>query len=101
MRALALKAEIIEVRSPDDFEGAFEVAKTRHAEAGILLSSPLVFVSSKQIGELAIAKRLPLISLFSEFPKAGGLDCLRAERSRVVPKMRGLRRENPARCQAK
>jgi putative ABC transport system substrate-binding protein len=28
---------------------------------------------SKQIGELALANRLPLISLFSEFPKAGGL----------------------------
>jgi putative ABC transport system substrate-binding protein len=46
---------------------------SRHVEAGILLSSPLVFVSSKQIGEVAIAKRLPLISLFSEFPKNGGL----------------------------
>ena len=34
---------------------------------------PLVFTSSKQIGELALAKRLPLISLFAEFPKSGGL----------------------------
>ena len=40
VRALALKAEIIEVRSPDDFEGALDAAKTRHVEAGILLSSP-------------------------------------------------------------
>ena len=32
-----------------------------------------MFVFSKQIGELAIAQRLPLISLFAEFPKAGGL----------------------------
>jgi len=47
--------------------------RTRHVEAGILLSSPLVFVASKQIGELALAKRLPLISLFAEFPKSGGL----------------------------
>ena len=73
MRALALEAEIIEVRVPDDFEGALEAARTRQVEAGILLSSPLVFLSSRQIGELAIAKRLPLISLFGEFPKAGGL----------------------------
>ena len=50
-----------------------EGAKTRQVEAGILLSSPLVFVSSKQIGELAVAKRLPLISLFAVFPKSGGL----------------------------
>jgi putative tryptophan/tyrosine transport system substrate-binding protein len=72
VRALALEAEIIEVQVVDDFERALVAARTKHAEAGILLSSPLVFVSSKQIGELAMAKRLPLISLFGEFPKAGG-----------------------------
>ena len=38
-----------------------------------MLSSPLAFVAVKQIGELALAKRLPFISLFSEFPKSGGL----------------------------
>jgi putative tryptophan/tyrosine transport system substrate-binding protein len=73
VRALALEAEIMEVRVADDFEQALEAARTRHVEAGILLSSPLVFVASKQIGELAIAKRLPLISLFDVFPKSGGL----------------------------
>ena len=71
-RAFAVEAEIMEVRVPDDFERALEAARTRHVEAGILLSSPLVFLSSKQIGELAIAKRLPLISLFVEFPQVGG-----------------------------
>jgi putative tryptophan/tyrosine transport system substrate-binding protein len=73
VRALGLEAEIMEVRVAEDFDQALEAARTRHVEAGILLSSPLVFGSSKQIGELALAKRLPLISLFSEFPKAGGL----------------------------
>ena len=32
-----------------------------------------MFTSSKLIGELALAERLPLISLFDEFPKNGGL----------------------------
>jgi putative tryptophan/tyrosine transport system substrate-binding protein len=73
VRALALEAEIMEVRNADDFEGALEAVRIKHVEAGILLSSPLVFISSKQIGEIAIAKRLPLISLFAEFPKQGGL----------------------------
>ena len=73
VQALALEAEIMEVQVADDFEQALDTARTRHVEAGILLSSPLVFGSSKQIGELAIAKRLPLISLFSEFPRTGGL----------------------------
>ena len=73
VRALALKAEIMEVRVADDFEQALEAARTKHVEAGILLSSPLVFNSSKQIAELALTKRLPLISLFAEYPKSGGL----------------------------
>jgi putative ABC transport system substrate-binding protein len=73
VRGLALEAEVMEVRSPDDIERALETARTKHVEAGILLSSPLVFSASKQIAELALAKRLPLISLFAEFPKVGGL----------------------------
>ena len=71
--AFALEPEIVEVRLPSDFGDAFETARSRHVEGGILLSSPLVFLASKQIAELALAKRLPLISLFAEFPKVGGL----------------------------
>jgi putative ABC transport system substrate-binding protein len=73
VRALALEAEVMKVRVADDFEPALESARTRRVDAGILLSSPLVFLASKQIGEIAIAKRLPLISLFAVFPKSGGL----------------------------
>jgi putative ABC transport system substrate-binding protein len=73
VRALALEAETMEVRAAIDFEQALEAARTKHVEAGILLSSPLVFNSSKQIAELALAKHLPLISLFAEYPKSGGL----------------------------
>jgi hypothetical protein len=40
-RALALEAEIMEVRVPDDFERAWETARTKHVEGGILLSSTL------------------------------------------------------------
>ena len=72
-RVFAVEAEIMEMQVPDDFGGAMEAARARHVEAGILLSSPLVFTSSKLIGEIAVAKRLALISLFGEFPKNGGL----------------------------
>jgi len=72
VRAVGVEAEVIEVQVPDDWGRALEVAKTRQVEAGILLSSPLVFISSKQIGDLALTDRLPLISLFDVFSKAGG-----------------------------
>jgi putative ABC transport system substrate-binding protein len=70
--AVGIEAKIIEVQGAEDFERALEASRMKHVDAGILLSSPLVFVASKQIGEIAIAKRLPLISLFAEFPKVGG-----------------------------
>jgi putative tryptophan/tyrosine transport system substrate-binding protein len=73
VRALGLESQVMEVRIADDFEQAFEAARTRHVEAGVLLSSPLVFNYSKQLGELALGKRLPAICLFAEFPKSGGL----------------------------
>jgi putative ABC transport system substrate-binding protein len=72
-RAVGVETEILEVRVPDDLRGAMEAAKARDVEAGILLSSPLVFTASTLIGEVALAKRLPLISLFGEFAKNGGL----------------------------
>ena len=71
-RALTVEAEIVEVRGPDDFEHALDAAAAKHLEAGVLASSPLVFGFGKQISQLAIAKRIALISLFDAFPKAGG-----------------------------
>src|SRR5712664_758953 len=72
-RAAGVEVEVLEVRVADDLHGAMEAARLRHMKAGILLSSPLMFTSSKLIGDLALAKRLPLISLFDEFPRNGGL----------------------------
>ena len=71
--AVGIEAKIIQVQVADDFEGALEASRTKHVDAGILLSSPLVYGASKQIGEIAIAKRLPVISLFAVFPQSGGL----------------------------
>jgi putative ABC transport system substrate-binding protein len=55
VRAVGIEAEIIEVHVPDDWDRALETAQKRRLEAGILLSSPLVYISLKQIGELASA----------------------------------------------
>ena len=73
VESVGIEVKIIEVQVADDFERALEAARTKHVDAGILLSSPLVYGASKQIGELAIAKRLTLISLFAVFPQSGGL----------------------------
>jgi ABC-type uncharacterized transport system substrate-binding protein len=68
-----VKAEVLSFKSPSEFEAVFDQASARHPDGLLLLSSPLVSVYSKQLAELALAHRLPAISLFSSFPRAGGL----------------------------
>jgi len=63
----------LEVQTPDDSDGVIDIAKAKHAEAGILLSSPLVYGQLQKIAELALVKRYPLICLFPNFSQAGGL----------------------------
>jgi putative ABC transport system substrate-binding protein len=72
-KAVGLEVETLEVRSPEDFEGAMETARTRQVDAGLLLSSPLVYGLVKQLAELSLAKKLPLICLFPAFAELGGL----------------------------
>jgi len=72
-RPLGVELEILEVRVPQHFAGRFrEVART-HPDALIQLSSPLIFLQSKEVAEFALTNHLPAISLFSAFPEAGGL----------------------------
>ena len=58
-KAARIETEILEVRSPDDFEGAMDTARAKHANAGILLSSPLVYGQLKKVAELALVKLVP------------------------------------------
>jgi len=52
VRSLALEAEIMGVRTANNFEPALALAKTRQVGAGILLSSPLVFNSPSKSASL-------------------------------------------------
>jgi hypothetical protein len=54
-----------------------EAASTRHAEASVLVESPLVYGRSKQIAERG--QTTPLICLFPDFTKLGGCTAYDAE----------------------
>jgi putative tryptophan/tyrosine transport system substrate-binding protein len=71
-REFAVEPKSIEIHEPGDFERALATAHTLSADACILLSSPVTFSQLPKIAELAIANRLPVISLFAEFPRGGG-----------------------------
>jgi putative tryptophan/tyrosine transport system substrate-binding protein len=61
------------IQRMEDFTDAFNRAAREQAHAVVVLSSPLIFGQRLQIADLALNTRLPTISLFTLFPRSGGL----------------------------
>jgi putative tryptophan/tyrosine transport system substrate-binding protein len=72
-RGLRIEVQSLEVRSPDDFDGAFEDARRYHPDALIEVEDPLTNSLHKRIIEFAAAERLPSFHGIAEEVKAGGL----------------------------
>lgn len=72
-KSLGVEIEVLEVRLPEDFEARFSAIARKRPDALIQLSSPLIFLQSKQTAEFALRNHIPAISLFAAFAEAGGL----------------------------
>ena len=72
-KALGLKLLSLEVRSLDDFEGAFARAKKERAQALITTTGGLINTQQRQVLDFAAKNRLPAMYHNSEFVEAGGL----------------------------
>jgi len=72
-RTLKVQLQSLPVRRPEDFAAAFEQARQQQAQAVVVLSSPLVFLSLERLGAMAVQHRLPAICVFPQFATAGGL----------------------------
>jgi len=72
-KALGLKLQSLEVRSLDDFEGAFARAKREGAQALITTPHSLIATQQRQVLDFAAKNRLPAMYPYSEFVEAGGL----------------------------
>src|SRR5215475_9142054 len=70
---LNVQLDITEVRRPSDFDAAFSMASQRGAGAMVMLSSPLIADNVQMLAELTLRHRLPAITLFPDFARAGGL----------------------------
>jgi putative ABC transport system substrate-binding protein len=68
-----LALQITEVHTSSDLDEAFSSAKRAGADAVVMLSSPVIGANVRKEAELAILHNLPVITLFSDFPRAGGL----------------------------
>jgi putative ABC transport system substrate-binding protein len=72
-RQLGVQLHSLEVRSPDDFDKAFEEATRAHVGALIPLAHPVITANLKRIADFAAKSRLPSIFQFSYFADDGGL----------------------------
>jgi len=78
-RTLGLELLRLEVRVPEDFEGAFAAAARQRAGALYGPGDPLVTNRPKMLADLALRHRLPVLLNFKEFVEAGGLMSLGAD----------------------
>ena len=72
-RTLGLELQRLEVRVPEDFEGAFEAASRQRAGALVAPADPLTTNRPKVVADLAAKHRLPAMMEVKQFVEAGGL----------------------------
>jgi putative ABC transport system substrate-binding protein len=89
----------LEVRVPEDFEGAFEAATGQRAGALIAPGDPLVTNRPRMVADLALKYRLPIMVENKEMALAGGLlslgpdivDSYRRSAAHVVKILKGAK----------
>src|SRR6201982_4044348 len=72
-RTLNVELEVLEVHRASDFDAAFLMANQRGVGAMVIPSSPLIAPNVQVLAEIALRHRLPAITLFPDFARAGGL----------------------------
>jgi putative ABC transport system substrate-binding protein len=71
-RTLGIEVQSLEVRGPDDLDGAFEAARKQRPDAMITVEDPLTLNYRKRIVDFATGQQLPSLGP-REFAAAGGL----------------------------
>jgi putative ABC transport system substrate-binding protein len=70
---LGLRLQLVEARSPDEFERAFSDMAKGHADALFEFPNPMLYVARRRIVDLAAQYRLPAMYNAREFVEVGGL----------------------------
>ena len=72
-RALNLQLQKIEVRGPEELDGAFSTMARGGTDAVLIFPSPMFYNERRRMSDLALRYRLPSIFLDREFAELGGL----------------------------
>jgi len=70
-RRLNVALEVVDIRSPEDFESAFAAMVGKRVGAVVVAAGPLTYMRRQQIADLALKHRLPAITTLNEFAPAG------------------------------
>lgn len=68
-----LQVEIFEARSPDQIAPAFARMVERHVDAALVQQSPMFFNEKRQLADIAIVHRLPILAPADLFTQEGAL----------------------------
>jgi putative ABC transport system substrate-binding protein len=72
-KALSLRLHVLDIKSADDIDHAFNAMNKARDSALVVILSPLVTLNSKRIVDLALKHRLPGIYPTRQFVEEGGL----------------------------
>jgi ABC-type uncharacterized transport system substrate-binding protein len=70
---LGVRRQIFDIQHPEDIEAAFRAANKGHANAVLLLGSPVLLTQRRHVADLAVKSRLPVVYGRPEFVEDGGL----------------------------
>ena len=98
---LGIEVQSLEVRQPDDFDGAFETVRRQHPDALMTVEDPLTINHRNRIADFAAGQQLPSLSGLIEFAAAGGLMSYGANQADLYRRAAGyvdkiLKGANPA-----
>jgi putative ABC transport system substrate-binding protein len=72
-RALRLELQLLEARTPDEFDSAFAAMTRERAGALVVLGDAMFLLHRTRLAELAAKRRLPTMGALREYAEAGGL----------------------------
>ena len=72
-RALAMRLQLVEARSPDEIDRAFEAMARERTRALLVLNDPVFTDERKRIADLSAKHHIPAVSGTLEYTEAGGL----------------------------
>jgi putative ABC transport system substrate-binding protein len=70
---LGLEVQALELRGPEGFDRAFQSMTAARTQAVLVLADPMTFFNRRQLAELAIRHRLPMMGSLSDYAEAGSI----------------------------